>query len=41
LRTRGASHMQQQQYQWKGKRDDLVEKVRRRVHSIIAERLKK
>jgi hypothetical protein len=41
LRTLGASHMQQQQYQWKGKRDDLVEKVRRRVHSIIAERLKK
>jgi len=41
LGTRGASHNQKQSYEWKGKRDDLVEKVRRRVHSIIAERLKK
>ena len=41
LRTRGASHMQQQQYQWKGKRDDLVENIRNRIRSVIAERLKK
>jgi hypothetical protein len=41
LGTRGASHNQKQGYEWKGKRDDIVESVRARVRSIIAERLKK
>jgi len=41
LGNRGASHNQKYGYEWKGKRDDIVESVRARVRSIIAERLKK
>ena len=41
LGTRGASHNQKQGYEWKGKRDDLVESVRAKVRALIAERLKK
>ena len=41
LQARGASHNQMQSYTWKGKRDDLVEKVRNRVRSILTERGKK
>ena len=40
LGTRGASHNQKQGYEWKGKRDDLVENIRKRVRTILTERRK-
>ena len=40
LGTRGASHNQKQGYEWKGKRDDLVENIRNRVRSILTEKRK-
>jgi hypothetical protein len=36
LRTRGASHMQQQQYKWTGKRDELTED---RIQEVIKQTL--
>jgi hypothetical protein len=38
LGNRGASYNQKQDYEWKGKRDDLVESIRQRVRTILIER---
>ena len=38
LANRGASYNQKQDYEWKGKRDKLMESIRQRVRTILIER---